>query len=203
MKVIGLCGGSGSGKGLVCSIFSELSVPSIDTDALYREMTEKDSPCLRALRAEFGDEIISKDGSLNRSALRNIVFLSEKSELKRKKLNLISHKFILNEVRFIIEKNRKQGVSAVLVDAPLLYESGFDRECDLTVCVIADEEIRLKRIMERDGISKSDALARIRGQISNEMLINISDHVIENNGDIEKLRRLVTDFYENNIKNEV
>ena len=195
MKIIGLCGGSGSGKGAVCDLFLELSIPSIDTDAVYHDMTRFDSPCLRALRKEFGDEIIAEDGSLDRIVLRDIVFCGENSFEKRQKLNTITHAFILDETRRIIEGKRAEGALAVIVDAPLLYESGFDKECDVTVCVIADEDVRISRIVSRDGITKEDAIKRIRGQISNDGLIEKSDFVIENNGDIEYLRSKVFELY--------
>ena len=76
MKIIGLCGGSGSGKGAVCDLFLELGIPSIDTDALYHKMTSSDSPCLRALAEEFGASIIDVHGKLDRAVLRGIVFSS-------------------------------------------------------------------------------------------------------------------------------
>jgi dephospho-CoA kinase len=126
MKVIGLCGGSGSGKGLVCKILSEYSVPNIDTDGLYREMTSGDSPCLRALRNEFGESIIGADGSLDHSVLRNIVFSSADSRERRARLNEIAHGYIRDEARNIISQYRERGAEAIVVDAPLLYESGFD-----------------------------------------------------------------------------
>ena len=195
MKVIGLCGGSGSGKGSVCEIFSELSVPSIDTDLVYREMTSADSPCIRELRREFGDGIVNSDGSLNRGMLRALVFSSADSETNRHKLNTITHRFILHETRRIISEQAKRGAPAIIVDAPLLYESGFDRECDVTVCVIADENIRVSRIVARDGISEDDARKRIAGQISNEELIRRADFVIDNNGDLVLLREEVLNLY--------
>ncbi len=200
MKVIGLCGGSGSGKGSVCEIFTELSVPSVDTDLVYRQMTSGDTPCIRALRSEFGDEILNADGSLDRAVLRKLVFSSEDSEKKRKKLNSITHKFILDETRKIISEKRKEGALGVIVDAPLLYESGFHRECDVTVCVIADEEVRVSRIILRDGISEDDARKRIAGQISNDELVRRADFVIENNGDLESLRKQVLNLYKKLFK---
>ena len=193
MKIIGLCGGSGSGKGVVTDILLDFSIPSIDTDLLYHNMINRDTPCLRALRREFGEEIINTDGGLDRSVLRSIVF-SAGGEERRKKLNSITHHFILEETRRIIEKHRRAGASAVVVDAPLLYESGFDKECDLTVCVVADEELRVSRILSRDGLTKEDAIKRIRGQFSNEELKKLSDFVIVNNGSISDLRAQVEDL---------
>ena len=85
MKVIGLCGGSGSGKGKVCEIFSTLSVSSIDTDSVYHKLTSCESSCLRELVDEFGNGILNAKGGLDRSVLREIVFSSENSALKSRK----------------------------------------------------------------------------------------------------------------------
>ena len=188
MKVIGLVGGSGSGKGCVCELLSEYSTYSIDTDRVYHEITSSDSPCLRELVSEFGEAVVGNDGALDRAYLRSIVFGTSDADEKREMLNKIAHKHILNEVRKIILQKQNEGLRAVIVDAPLLYESGFDAECDVTVCVIADEDVRIERIVLRDGISVDDAVKRIRGQLSNDELAARSDFVIENNGDLDELR---------------
>ena len=187
MKIIGLCGGSGSGKGAVCDLFLEFGVPSIDTDALYHKMTSSDSPCLRALAAEFGESIIDASGGLDRSVLREIVFSSSDGSAKLKKLNEIAHTYILARTREIIKEYEAARKSAVIVDAPLLFESGFDKECDFILCVIADEKIRVNRIVLRDGISEENAYKRIRSQINTDELISKSDAFITNNGDYESL----------------
>ena len=158
MKIIGLCGGSGSGKGSVCRLFAEYSILSIDTDSVYRKMTEGDSECMRALKAAFGEKISQEDGSLDRKALRALVFSADDAKKNREVLNAITHKFILDETRRIIERERIRGAAAVIVDAPLLFESGFDRECDVIVSVIADEDTRISRIVLRDGISEDDRI---------------------------------------------
>ena len=191
MKVIGLCGGSGSGKGIVCLIFSEHGIPSIDTDAVYHQLTSADSACTRKLAAAFGNEILFPDGSLNRQALASIVFSGDDSGEKRARLNEISHKFILDEARKRISSYENKGYSAVIVDAPLLFESGFDSECDLLICVIAEESVRIDRIMTRDSIDYERAMARIASQIKDEILKSKCDIIIENNGDISSLRATV------------
>ena len=185
MKVIGLCGGSGSGKGMVSGIFLEIGIPSIDTDAVYREMTLSDSSCMRALRQEFGDEVVNSLGGLDRTRLGSIVF-NDPSRLKI--LNKIAHSFILDETRRRIAIYRDEGFPAAIVDAPVLFESGFDLECDEVICVIADKESRIKRIMSRDRITREAAEKRIASQMPDEILISKCDHVIYNNSDIESLR---------------
>lgn len=195
MKVIGLCGGSGSGKGAVCELFSEMDVSSIDTDRVYHRLTSSPSPCLEELALVFGKSIIDERGALDRRVLRGLVFGSCDADERRRKLNEITHKHILGEARRIISEKRDEGAKAIIVDAPLLFESGFDKECDVTVCVIADKDIRIKRIMARDGISAEDAKRRIDGQIPNDELVRRVDYVIENNGDLDILRDEVKRVY--------
>ena len=187
MKIIGLCGGSGSGKGSACRIFRECGITCIDTDAIYREITASSSECLTALEREFGSEIIDKKGALNRKLLAEIVFSGEGSESRLVRLNEISHRYILDETRRRLKHYEETGAIAAVVDAPVLFESGFDRECDLIVCVLADKEIRIERIMRRDGISREEAEKRIASQLSDEELINRCDYIIRNDRDLEFL----------------
>ena len=191
MKVIGLCGGSGSGKAAVSALFLKQGIPSIDTDGIYRELTSKDSACLRALSLEFGEEIISTDGSLNRKALSKIVFTGDGAKSRLTRLNEISHKFILDEARARLTEYQKQGVKAAIVDAPVLFESGFNTECDVIVAVLADKEVRVNRIMLRDGIDRESAISRINSQLTDEWLASHADYVIENNSDLATLENRV------------
>ncbi len=193
MRIIGLAGGSGSGKGTVSKILSDLGIPSIDTDLVYRELTASDSPCLRALASEFGDGIICEAGSLDRATLARLVFSGEGAEARRERLNKIAHSFILDETRKRLQTFAKNGYSFVVVDAPVLFESGFDRECDFTVCVIADKDVRTERIIERDGLSEEMAKMRIDSQMSDDELKQLCDFVIVNNGDLESLKTAVLD----------
>lgn len=196
MKVIGLCGGSGSGKGEVCAVFRENGILAIDTDAVYRNLTSRPGPLLTELKAEFGKEIISDSGSLNRRVLATIVFCSEGSENKLKRLNEIAHKHILDETRAMLSQHSADGARLGVVDAPVLFESGFDSECDYIVSVVADRCIRIKRIMARDSITEIEAEQRIDTQISDDELISRSDYVIYNNGDIHSLRQQVIKLIE-------
>ena len=187
MKVIGLCGGSGSGKGSVSLIFNSFGIPSVDTDRVYRELTSSHSECLFALVKEFGESIIKPDGSLDRASLRNIVFEGEESERKRERLNEISHKYILDKTDELLSGYKKLGVPMAIVDAPLLFESGYDKKCDVILAVLAEESVRINRIMKRDGLSYSDAKKRVASQIPDEKLKELCDFFIVNNGDFSEL----------------
>ena len=196
MKIIGLCGGSGCGKGMVSSLFLKLGIPSIDTDLVYKEITSFRSSCIEALIEAFGESIANEDGSLNREVMRSKVFFDQNKESNIKLLNRITHKFILDETRKRIDQYEAKGKNAVIVDAPLLFESEFDKLCDVTVAVIADEDKRIDRIMSRDGISYDHAKNRINSQLSTSELIKKVDLVIENNGDINELSSKVTKIYD-------
>ena len=191
MKIIGLCGGSGSGKGTVSSIFKEYNIPTVDTDALYRDMTSKDSPCLRALADEFGREIVTENNSLDRNVLASLVFSGENSKKRLSRLNEISHKFILDKTEEVLIEYEQEGFLRAIVDAPLLFESGFDKKCDKIICVVSDRETRINRIVKRDSITLDAAIRRIDSQIADEELISRSDFVIYNNSDIDSLKEQV------------
>ncbi len=196
MKIIGLCGGSGSGKGTVASIFVEYGIPSVDTDALYRKMTMQDSPCLRAISDEFGADIVNSNGTLDRKKLSSIVFCGDGAKERLLKLNKISHFFILAEAERILEEYSMLGYKAALVDAPVLFESGFNAKCDEIICVVAEREVRLSRIILRDSISRQAAEERIASQMSDEELISRSNYVIFNNGGIDSLKSQICNIAE-------
>ena len=188
MIVIGLCGGSGSGKGKVAEIFASLGVPSIDADLVYRDLTVSNSPLVKKLSDRFGDSITDETGALDRAALSKIVF-SDKKALED--LNKISHEHILAETERRISELSKIGYRYVIFDAPLLFESGFDKKCDVTICVVADRELRIRRIIIRDSISRQRAEARIAAQLSDEFLIGKCDYVIYNNDSEDSLHKEV------------
>ncbi len=181
--LIGLCGRSGVGKGYVSRIFDEHGVPSVDTDAVYRKLTsasEELSPCMKAIVSRFGDEAALADNSLNRAFLRGIVFSENTRALDD--LNKITHGFILEETLRIANELYDRGFSAVMIDAPLLFESGFDKLCDLIICVDAPDELSVRRIMDRDGITREAAERRLSVQLSAHELIRKSDAVVINDG---------------------
>ncbi len=176
MLIVGLTGASGSGKGYLSSLLSDKDICIIDTDRVYHKMISSPSPCVEALVSAFGEEIRDKKGGIDRAALGSIVFLSKE---KLEQLNSIAHRFIREKCNEIIEIC---GSKIVILDAPVLFESGFDDMCDLTVGVVASEEIRIERIIKRDGISREKAYVRIKNQHSDDWFREKCDIVIENDG---------------------
>ncbi len=190
MITIGLAGGSGSGKGCVCRQLLAEGIPSFDCDAVYHEMISQDSGVSRELILAFGPSVGKHNGGIDRAALRTVVFADgDKSALQA--LNEITHKHIRAACLTWLREMREKRMLAAIVDAPLLFESGFDAFCDLKVSVVASEEIRVNRIMLRDSLTKAEALRRIRLQMTEQELRRRSDFVIVNDGDALTLVRQI------------
>ena len=188
MIVIGLAGGSGSGKTTVSALFSKYNILPINTDQIYHELTSAQTQCLSSIVDEFGKGVLNDFGTLDRKALSAIVFSNPE---KMGRLNTIAHYYVLCAVRDIISTASVRGYRGVIVDAPLLFESGFDKECDLIVAVIASKERRIERIVARDGIAVSDAEKRIAIQLSDEFLSSRADFIITNNASYDELKQQV------------
>lgn len=190
LKVLGLCGGSGAGKGIASLCFKKMGIKIIDTDSIYHQLTSCDTPCLREIGNAFGQDVISNN-TLNRRMLANIVFASQEKLLL---LNNITHKHILNVVKTEIATAKKQSYKGVVIDAPVLFESGFDQECDFTLCICSTTENRIERIIKRDGISKENALKRINAQKSNSWLKENCDYSIDNDSSVEDFETAVLEL---------
>ncbi len=201
MKIIGICGGSGTGKSTVAAAFDKKGVPVINADLVYREMVSYRSPLLLKLADEFGNDIISQNGSLDRKKLSEIVF-KPGNESKLQKLNSITLNSIIEETEHRIRDLEKQNHSAVVYDAPLLFESGFNEKCDVIIAVIASDDVRIERIMQRDSLTEEQARARISRQLSNDFLAENANYTLVNNGSESELMQKV-DLVAEKILNEV
>ena len=177
MIIIGLCGNSGSGKSTVCKIFAKYGLPSIDADLVYRELTASETELTKKISERFGNETLNADLSLNRKALAGIVF-ADNSEALLAELNKITHSSIIKETKKRIEFFSKEGVDAVIFDAPLLFESGFNNECNVIISVCAPQEEKIERIIQRDNVTREIAEKRLNSQLSEEFLRENSDFVI-------------------------
>lgn len=188
MLVVGVCGQSGSGKSAICSRAAhKKGFVHIDCDEVYRQIIERGGECLARLTEAFGREILDAHGRLDRKAVSKIVFADSE---KRQLLNKITHAYILKEVKERIKDARLEENIAVIIEAPLLFESGFDRLCDLNVAIVADHSEKTRRIIKRDGITETAALGRLRSQLSDLEIIARCDCVLENNGGVMSISKL-------------
>ena len=184
MLVIGLTGPTGAGKGAVAAIFERYGISVINADRVYHELITPPSSCLQELAETFGKDILLPDGSLNRRVLGDIVFSDPAA---RERLNTITHRYVMEEVKTRMERFRREGIPVAVLDAPQLFEAGADKACGTIISVLADRRLRLERIVARDNIEPDAAMRRILAQKSDEFFKTHSDYIIENNGATEAL----------------
>ena len=185
IRVIGLTGPTGAGKTTVADEWRRMGAYIIDTDRLARKIVEPQSPCLAALAEVFSANILNEDGTLNRAELAKYAFATSEAT---QKLNDITHPTIVALTRQEIERAAEQGYSAVVVDAPLLYEAKADALCDTIVAVIAPAEVRKQRIMARDGITEEQAAQRMAAQKPDDFYCRDGVIVLNGSGDVGNLR---------------
>ncbi|MBQ2750974.1 MAG: dephospho-CoA kinase [Oscillospiraceae bacterium] len=180
IKVVGLTGQTGAGKSSVSKIIRAQGIEVIDCDLVSREVVANEKRCVADLALEFSITILNMDGTLNRKRLGSIVF-GDKAKLE--KLNEIIFPYIKEYIYRRIEELEQDGKDIVVLDAPTLFESGIDAECDFVISVIAPETQRLNRIVIRDHLSDEDARKRMASQHNDEFYTSRSQLVIVNDGD--------------------
>ena len=189
MIVIGLCGGSGSGKTLVCQTILSRGIPVFASDDEYHHLIEAPSDCTRELAATFGVGVLNTCGGIDRRALSRLVFSGRIGvEENLKHLNEITHRYVRDAFLGWRRQQEEDGAVAVVLEAPLLFESGMDRLCTVTIAVSAPIGLRVDRIKKRDGISEEEAVARIRAQRSDEVLAELCDYTIRNTGTMSEIQ---------------
>lgn len=181
--IVGLTGQTGAGKTETGAIAEKLGFYVIDCDKVAKSVTSKSSNAISALIKAFGGGITDGNGNIDRKKLAKRAFADKDStEL----LNKTVLPFISEQIKNIISSEKSD---KILLDAPTLFESGINEICDFTLAVVADEKIRLKRIMNRDGISEREATARINAGKSIDFFLKNADKVIYNNGDIQTYKK--------------
>ncbi len=193
MLVVGLTGGIGSGKTTVSNMFATLGVPVIDTDLISREIVEPHQPALQKICHEFGAEMLTDDGHLNREALRNLVFSQPE---KRNKLETILHPRIKNEVKRRIQQMEANPTTPYcIVVIPLLVESGWGDLVNRVLVVDATEETQIQRTTQRDGLSSTQLKAILSSQVKRRTRLEVSDDVIDNSGNLAVLENQVAQLH--------
>lgn len=184
MTVVGICGGSGSGKSSLCDYLRDLGHPVADCDAIYRQITTPPSRCLDAIVCEFGENALDENGMLNRGFLRELVFSDPG---RRQRLNEITFGFIGEQVQKRLSEAEKEGKSFFFIDAPLLFESDLVELCHYTLGILASKEQRISRLQQRDGLAREQIEARLRNQMKDEELISRCSAVLHNEQTVSQL----------------
>jgi dephospho-CoA kinase len=198
MLVLGLTGPSGSGKGVVGKVFSEKGIPVLDTDAVYHALIDRPTSCTEELKNAFGDTILSCNGGVDRRRLAAIVFdpADEKKE-KLLLLNKITHRYVLDTCRAWLKEQERKGCRASVIDAPLLCESGFDKECDRVIAVLAPRQTRLARIMLRDSLTVAAAEERLSSQQADAFYEEKADFLLRNDDSLAALKEQACEILRN------
>ena len=177
--VLGLTGQTGAGKSTLCRYLQQKG-------CTVRNVVEKGSACIADIVLEFGVEYLTMDGNLNRRKLGESVF-TDKAKLK--KLNDIMFPYIINNIKEKIAEAKDASEGIIILDAPTLFESGCDKFCDKVISVIASQDVRCHRIIERDGLSEEEAMHRITAQHSDSFYTERSWMVLQNNSDVDDLKQ--------------
>jgi dephospho-CoA kinase len=186
--LVGLTGNIASGKSLVTRGFAARGATVIDADALAREAVEPGTPALEAISARWGPAVLRDDGSIDRAALRRIVF-ADPSE--RAALNAIVHPAVEARRKSLIERARAAGARIVVCDIPLLFEVGLERGFDVVVLVDAPEAVRLDRLARYRSLTDAEARNMLDAQMSASLKRGRAHYVIDNASTREALDREV------------
>lgn len=191
-KTLGVTGGIGSGKTTVCRMLEQLGARVFNADQEGKMLLVDDPTARKAIVDAFGEESYLPGGELNRRYLAEEVFNDED---KLRMINGIVHPRVFRRFIEARERAARDGVSLLVHEAALIYETGAEKHLDAVAVVDAGREIRIKRVMERDGVSRQDVLARMENQLPPEMLRERADFVIENEGDVDALLPRVEEVY--------
>jgi len=194
MLIVGLTGGVASGKSVVSQILKEEGAYLIDADQIARELVQPRRPTWTALIKAFGKEIVQKDGSIDRKKLAVKVFSDPE---QRELLNRILHPRIKKEMgRRLKAIGQKDPKAMVVIDAPLLIETGDHREMDKVIVVTSTEAQQMERLKERAGIDQEEARRIIASQVPTEEKLKVADFVIGNEGSLEDVERKAKEVFQ-------
>ena len=185
---IGLTGGVGCGKSTVSRYLAKHGIPIIDGDEISREAVMPGSPVMREIERLFGSEMLTEDGNLNREKMAELVFSDEG---KRQILNGLIHPFVWKKTEEATLAAQETGHRFVVLDMPLLLEIGWNLRVESVWVVTVPQEVQIERVQKRDGVTREQAMARIRKQMPTVSKIGYADIVIDNSGTEEETYRRV------------
>lgn len=188
MRIIGLTGGIGSGKSTVATLFAERGAEVVDADTLAREAVAPGGEARTLILKRFGHDIVDNEGALDRKKLGRIVFNDDRA---RHDLNAIVHPRVAELAQARFQQAALRGVPLVIYDVPLLYENQLEGAFASVVVVDAPDDVRLRRLAERDGLTENEARSRMAAQWPLKEKAARADHVVDNGGTLEALRQQV------------
>ncbi len=191
MIKVGLTGGIGSGKSTVSAILKNNKFKIIDADDIAKEVLEKNPQILETVRVEFGAGFFDWRGEFRRKEFGNHIFRFPKQRVKYEQIIM---PYIKKYIEDELENYRKKKEKIVILDAPTLIENKMHEEMDYVILVCADNSVQIRRVMERDKLSKVEAVSRINSQMSMEEKKEYANILIDNNGDLENTKRQVDDL---------
>jgi len=194
LVIAGLTGGIASGKSTVSAFLEDAGAIIVDADKFAREVVQKDRPAWREIVDTFGQSILLPDGGINRILLGDIIF---NDPAQKQILNRIVHPRVISETATrLAEIEKKQPGSVVILDVPLLIESGMDTGLSDIIVVYVPEPVQIQRLMIRDALTQAQALARIRSQMPIEEKKQHATIIIDNSGSRENTRSISLTVYQ-------
>ncbi|QVK17193.1 dephospho-CoA kinase [Mycoplasmatota bacterium] len=184
--IIGLTGGIATGKSTISGMFIKQGIPVIDSDLIAKQVVEVNEPAYKKIVESFGEDILLCTGHLNRKKIATVVFNDDK---KRKKINSIIHPEVKKVILSEMKKYDALGNPFIVLDVPLLFESGFDDLCDFTVVVFTDKKTQYSRLMMRDNLTEEEAGKRIDAQWDIKEKLRLADFKIDNSLSILETRK--------------
>jgi len=195
---VAVTGGAGSGKSSVCNRLKELGITIISSDTLAREAVAPGSTAHKKILTYFGEKVVLSDGKLNRQMLRRIIV---NDDAARRSLEQFIHPEITKLMERKMAQAEQNGDRVVAVEVPLLFELGMEKQFDIVVVVSADPKLRVKRLMDRDNVSREDAEELLNVQMPDQEKVKRGGVVLSNTGSTEQLISSVDRFYEKFLKN--
>jgi len=177
---VGVTGGIGSGKSTVCRLLTQFGRTVLSADAIARDITNNDREVHSAILREFGPDVFHQNGSLLRDKLAEIVF-ADSGALE--KLNALVHPHVFAALeQSLLDLKPEQRMPYIVIEAALIYETRMDDDLSYVIVVTADEDTRIRRVMNRDKMTRQEVRARMRSQMDEEKKIELADFVIINDG---------------------
>ncbi|KRM98665.1 dephospho-CoA kinase [Lactobacillus taiwanensis DSM 21401] len=188
---LGLTGGIASGKSTADDFFKKKNIPIIDSDLIAHKIMEVGQAGYQAVVDYFGSKILTDNQTINRRKLGEIVF---NDQAKLKKLNSLTHPLVHQEIKRQMEQYRLNQEKLVVIDVPLLFESGFESLCDGVLVISISPELQLKRLMKRNNFTEKEALSRINNQMPLSEKEKRATYVVANTGTINDLEKRLSDL---------